>query len=321
MSSTYDLLCNMVIRPKRDNYPDECLGPKYLLLEKAGNMKVVHSNIRLKNTRGLTLRCSFYEPYQPPETQVPCVIFLHGNSSSRVDALSLLDYILPQNISLFCFDFAGSGKSEGEYVSLGYHERHDVSTVVDFLKRSGRVSSISLWGRSMGAATALLYGAMDPAIKAIVADSPFSDLQELAKQLVDNYINVPKMFFKLGFSIIQSSIEEKAHMKIEELNILRHIEGYSSIPILFVYARMDNFIKPDHCKQLFERYKGPKELLAVEGNHNTSRVRTDILKVMSFLDRNIFPKKIMRLLYFPSVIIERQISEEKQDAKSQSKRD
>ena len=32
-------------------------------------------------------------------------------------------YELARRIALFCFDFGGCGLSEGEYVSLGWHER------------------------------------------------------------------------------------------------------------------------------------------------------------------------------------------------------
>lgn len=49
----------------------------------------------------------------------PVIIYLHGNSSSRIEGLSLIEYLLPLGYSLFCFDFAGCGMSEGQYVSLG----------------------------------------------------------------------------------------------------------------------------------------------------------------------------------------------------------
>ncbi len=46
--------------------------------------------------------------------RVPCVIYCHGNCGSRVDASDCLDLLLPQNISVFAFDFSGSGLSDGE---------------------------------------------------------------------------------------------------------------------------------------------------------------------------------------------------------------
>lgn len=84
--------------------------------------------------------------------------------------------LLPLNITLFTFDFAGCGMSEGEFVSLGWHEREDLEIVVNYLRKERNVSTIGLWGRSMGAVTALLYGDNDPSIAGMVLDSPFSNL-------------------------------------------------------------------------------------------------------------------------------------------------
>ena len=43
---------------------------------------------------------------------------------------------------VFAFDFAGAGQSEGEYLSLGYFEKDDLATVVDYLKENERVTRI-----------------------------------------------------------------------------------------------------------------------------------------------------------------------------------
>jgi dienelactone hydrolase len=40
---------------------------------------------------------------------------------------------------------------------LGYYEQEDLQEVVDYIRKNSKVKSIALWGRSMGAVTALLY--------------------------------------------------------------------------------------------------------------------------------------------------------------------
>lgn len=50
-------------------------------------------------------------------------------------------------MGLFCFDFSGSGLSEGEYITLGINESHDLECVVNYLVSLGKVSNIALWGR------------------------------------------------------------------------------------------------------------------------------------------------------------------------------
>ncbi len=114
----------------------------------------------------------------------PAIIYCHGNAGSRRDADDIVNLLLPLGISVFTFDFSGSGMSEGELCSLvpssvrcsspfmamrlldaddvcdlrvqGFHERGDLQCIIRSLVENPRVTRIGLWGRSMGAATALM---------------------------------------------------------------------------------------------------------------------------------------------------------------------
>ena len=77
-------------------------------------------------------------------------------------------------VAVVSFDFAGSGLSDGEYVTLGANERLDCRAVVTYLRAEGKTSTIAFWGRSMGAVTALLYADEDNMVDAMVLDSPFA---------------------------------------------------------------------------------------------------------------------------------------------------
>lgn len=54
----------------------------------------------------------------------------------------ILYALLPSNINVFAFDFAGCGQSDGAYISLGYHETGDIATVVEYLRGTGAASLI-----------------------------------------------------------------------------------------------------------------------------------------------------------------------------------
>jgi len=77
------------------------------------------------------LQCSHFEPITGGKDKVPCVIYLHGNSSGRPEALPIVDLLLPMGLSVLTFDFAGCGMSEGDYISLGWHERDDLELVIE----------------------------------------------------------------------------------------------------------------------------------------------------------------------------------------------
>ena len=113
------------------------------------------------------------------QSDIPCVMFLHTRGGCRAEGMFLKSNFLPKT-ALCVFDFAGSGKSEGEYLSLGPKEKRDARLVVATIKRDYKVGPIFLWGRSMGAVTSILYAKEHPTeITGLVLDAPFSELETM----------------------------------------------------------------------------------------------------------------------------------------------
>jgi dipeptidyl aminopeptidase/acylaminoacyl peptidase len=169
------------------------------------------------------------------------------------------------------FDFTGSGMSDGDYVSLGYYEKQDVSAIVDYLWSTKRVSRIGLWGRSMGAATSIMYSSMDSSVSGIVVDSPFVSLEELIQELVlSNQAWVPRKLIKMGVGIMKRSIQSRAGFNIRE-NAPIEKARKCFVPCLFAHAEGDDFIRIHHSEKLYEAYGGDKNLIRFEGDHNSER--------------------------------------------------
>lgn len=141
-----------------------------------------------------------------------------------MDAIDALRTLLPMNIMVVAFDFSGCGLSEGEYISLGYYEKEDIKVLVEHLRERELTTRIALWGRSMGAATALQYAATDPSLACIVCDSVFSSLQTLASELVGHFgIDVPGLMIKIVFNMVRNSVKKRAKFDIKYvLSTLSH---------------------------------------------------------------------------------------------------
>lgn len=161
----------------RDIYTDDdLLGRRtgaFVVQQPGGGVrKCYRLDLELVNKRGRTLQCSHFKPNVVPSAdgKLPCVVFCHCNSGSRRDAEEAVKELVPRNITVFCMDFEGSGRSEGNWVTLGANEVEDLTTVVDYLRADESTSYIGLWGRSMGAVTALLYSRRDPSIAGMVRD-------------------------------------------------------------------------------------------------------------------------------------------------------
>ncbi|XP_052203200.1 uncharacterized protein LOC127808674 [Diospyros lotus] len=244
---------------------------KTILLLLAGNTKD-RTLRQLKNQRGHTLQCSHYVPSTfPDDTSLPCVIYCHGNSGCRADANEAAVILLPSNITVFTLDFSGSGLSEGDYVSLGWHEKEDLKVVVSYLRKKPQISCIGLWGRSMGAVTSLLYGGEDPSIAGMVLDSAFSNLFDLMMELVDVYkIRLPKFTVKVAVQYMRRVIQKKAKFDIMDLNCLQ-VAPKTFIPALFGHANDDKFVQSRHSDLIFKSYAGDKNIIKFDGDHNSSR--------------------------------------------------
>lgn len=270
----YNDLVNLIIRPPRAEYDLSELGPSSFSF--AGR-DYERKDFEVTNARGMTLQCSHWLPVETTingVTEFPCVIYLHGNSSCRLEAISVLRTCLSSGISVVAFDCAGCGKSEGTYISLGYYERDDLQAVIAYLREHSQVSTIGLWGRSMGAATALLHVDRDPTIAGLVVDSAFTNLEQLVQEIVEHGrregYTIPAFLVKLVMKFIRSSVQKRAQFDIKDLSPIDHTQ-ISFVPALFVAAKNDEFIAPHHSEQLHEQYAGEKNIVKVRGDHNSVR--------------------------------------------------
>ena len=95
--------------------------------------------------------------------------------------------------------------------------------IVEHMRENRRVETIALWGRSMGAVTALLHADRDPTLAGIICDSPFSDLKKLVNELSYKFTKIPSLFVSPVLKMVSSSIKSKAHFDIYKLSPINHV--------------------------------------------------------------------------------------------------
>jgi len=279
----YQELVNAIIRPPRADYKEEALGPPAFSF---CGRRFTRTDFALRTKRGLDLQCSHWEPVERTSDRIPVVVYMHGNSSARVEVIPQLSYLLSLGLAVFSFDFAGSGKSDGDYVSLGFFEREDLMCVIAHLRATNVVSTIALWGRSMGAATAIMHGDRDPSIACMILDSPFADLSQLAEEMVEKGreqgITVPNVVVNVAIRMIRSSVKKQANFDIKLISPIAHADK-CFIPALFVAGEHDDFINKNHSEAIHAKYAGDKNMIVVEGDHNSPRPKFMFDSVSIFL--------------------------------------
>ena len=292
---SYENCWKFIIRPPRDEYVLYELDFPFNLVENP-DFIYIREDYTVLSKRGYLMECSFFRaditkriPYIRP-----VVIYLHGNSSSRIEGTKMALFLLNKGIDLFVFDFPGCGKSEGEYISLGYYEKEDVSSIVDFVEKFPGVGKIGIWGRSMGAATALMYSYQDKRIKAQCIDSPFANFKDLAIKLCKQHIYIPEFVINTILYFLKKTIRKKNNLEIENLKPIE-FSKLSKTPAFFIHAMKDDLIPYEQTIKIYEEYSGIKSINITEGDHNTPRQKQLINKIITFfikyLDENYKEEK------------------------------
>lgn len=279
ISDTYNMLWKMVIRPPRDLYSPEELGPAKFRL---GKRVYERRDLQLRSSRGV-LECSHFIPAKSPEAKRPCVVYLHGNCSSRLEAFDALPVLLPRDLTVFCLDLSGSGRSEGEYISLGHHEEKDLRVVLQHLRSLDSVTSIGLWGRSMGATTSILRAAEDHDLAACVLDSAFRDLRTVAEELVNRgRFPVPQFLVSWALEMIRTEVTTRAAFDPLELMPIKCAPN-AVCPAFFGVASDDTFVLPHHTQDLHNAWAGERVLRVFDGGHNGVRPTWFLEEAADFL--------------------------------------
>jgi len=283
------------LKPRRISYSLHSLGPRRFILAGKVYRRV---DFDLQNDRSLSLKCSFFECDQTSPSR--CVVYCHGNCGNRMDSLEIIDFVLPEGMTLCAFDFSGSGQSEGEYVSFGYYEQRDVDCVVQYLLGHHQVTDIVLWGRSMGAVAALLYASNHHFVRCVVADSPFVNFKDLCLKVIESY-HIPRFLSGYIVDRLRAAVLEKAGFLIEDVDTLRAV-SQCSMPLIFIHSAQDRLVDIDQSRRLFEVCRSESTFLEVQGSHNAMRAEQVVKKAVEEVLHHLAAKQVIEEETAPTVV-------------------
>ena len=259
---------NAVIRPPRDEYDLSALPTSY---DSSDGRTYLRHPVSFTNPRKQRIVGSIYVMSGFDITSgLPCLIYMHGNASSQLEGQFLVPNVCPRGIALFLFDFAGCGNSDGDYISLGFHESQDVRFLLTMLEVTFSMKHFVLWGRSMGAATALLVN--DSRVVGRIVDSAYTSIKAVSRAIaIAN--GVSKILCPAALWILGISIENTAGFRIADV---RPVDGARSsdnhIPLILGHARDDDFVPFRQGEKIFREYVcEDKRFIELTGGHNGYR--------------------------------------------------
>jgi putative redox protein len=211
----------------------------------------------------------------------PCLLVCHGFAGTKIGGsrrfVEFARYAVGHNLSVFRFDFAGSGDSDGDLVNLTLeNELEDLQAAIDVVATLDGVDPerIGLVGHCMGAVTAIRGSARDSRIYRTVAWAPFTDLAGTMIQLIGEE----------AFSVLQDG-DEADFLYNEQLfrcgpSILTQSSDFDMFeeilrvrqPLLVIHGTEDATVPLQEVEKLVEFAQGTpgkKRLEVLEGAHHS----------------------------------------------------
>lgn len=182
----------------------------------------------------------------------PTIIFVHGLDSVRSgkNSLGIASRLSSQGYDSLLFDLRAHGSSGDGRLSGGYFERMDVLGAYDYLIQYGIPSDkIGLLGFSMGAATVIMAAAGEPSIHAVVADSPFADVEGLIGQEMARKTPFPEWSAGIFLPATKLFAKQLYDVDISNASPVKAIVRIN-YPLLLIHGSEDTRIPHDHSTRL-----------------------------------------------------------------------
>lgn len=206
--------------------------------------------------------------FLPDTSSKKAVIILNGIGGNRTGVTKRADFYHKKNYNVLLPDLRGTGKSGGDAITFGWHERKDLLAAVNFLKEKKRLDTIAVHGLSMGAATITYTFQEKPDYYFVVLESCYDNIGNALRHRIEPYyvpyfLTYPMHFFT----------EKKLNVSQEELSP----ETYMSLCTYptFIMAG-DNEVKlpVDETEKIFQQCASEnKDLHFIKGAYHENFMR------------------------------------------------
>lgn len=184
------------------------------------------------------------------------VVVLHGWLNSKVQNLGVGEALARKGFDVILPDHRAHGASTGKYVTWGAKESRDVKAVVDALLAETLVREpIYVWGVSMGGATAVLYGALDPRCRGVFAVAPYRDGREITHSVLpfNNDADFATAWKRAG------EIADFDPADTDVLSAARKLR----CPLIVAHGMVDTIVPYKNGKSIYDAAPQPKKLISL----------------------------------------------------------
>ncbi|MEK6948615.1 MAG: alpha/beta fold hydrolase [Nanoarchaeota archaeon] len=246
------------------------------------SFELKYENVTFETEDGLNLKGWFIPGNKSENKSKGTIIMMHGYPTNKADVLPLSLFLL-NDYNVFLFDFRSFGESEGSYTTAGYKEVKDLDAAVNYLKSRKDSKNIGAFGFSLGASVAIMGN--NNGITAIVADSPYSSLNNMIGAMYRNFyflkypfIYMTKLYGRLFFGIDTKEVSPENAIKA------------MNTPISIIHGKKDSQISVNESFILHNANKKTELWIVENADHGETYALNKEeyeKRVLEFFGRNL----------------------------------
>ena len=216
-------------------------------------------------------------------------IVVHGYTSEGELVSSKAKHFYKMGYNILVPDLRGHGKSEGDYIGMGWDDRLDIIDWINNILEDNPRSEIILHGTSMGAATVLSTSGenLPNNVKAIIADCGYTSVWNEFTYQLKALFNLPA-FPVMNLSNMVTMV--KAGYSLKDASPIEQV-AKSKTPILYIHGDKDDFVPYYMMDELYKATSSEKSKLTVQnaGHGKADLVNPDLYwnTVTDFLGKYI----------------------------------
>ena len=218
----------------------------------------------------LTLRGHAFYQEEPSDDWV---VMVHGYQVNEEYMFPVAHYYYNAGYNVLTYDQRSLGDSDGDYLTMGIKEKHDLVSWLDALLEQHSEANIVTHGQSMGSGTVLMASGLDDFPKevvAVISDSGYSSVWNVFESELYQRFELPA-FPALHMAGVVAI--PKVDINIFDEGITTDWVAQSNTPTLFIHGTADDFVPAPMVHELYEAHPTEeKELLIIEGaGHSDSK--------------------------------------------------
>lgn len=223
-----------------------------------------------------------------PSQNGAVILMQHGYKSTRKELLNEAEMMYRHGYGALLTTVRAHDHSDGEMITFGMNEVDDLDAWYQYLVSREDVDAdrIGILGNSYGGMLAIQYAARNENIKAVVANSSFSSLNDTVSTSVTYFTDLPAFPFA---PLIVFWAERETGFKTEDIDATKWIAQISPRPVFLMQGGADVVISAESGQRLYDAAGEPKELwFDPELGHvqfDTERAEEYERRVVQFFDR------------------------------------